>query len=787
MKTLNKKLLRDLWKIRGQAFAIALVMGSGVAVMVMSLSSLESLKETAAAYYDRYRFGHVFVGLERAPKHVVNRINQIQGVQTVETRISKFVTLSIVNFEEPIIGQINSLPDRGSALLNLIALRKGRLVAPGSTEEVVISENFAHAHKLNLGDYFSVILNGNKRKLRIVGLGLSPEFVYSIGPGALMPDDKRYGILWMSYEALAAAFDLESSFNHVSIALLRNTNPKDVISKLDSLLENYGGIGAITRQDQISNWFLENELKQLRSMAETLPVIFILIAAFLTQMVLTRLISIERSEIGLLKAFGYSGLRVGLHYFFMVIIISCVGILLGSAVGLWLGKINTELYAAFFKFPFLIFRPSMSTFALSAIITLIAVLIGTSRAVQKAISLPPAEAMRPPAPPIFKKHINKENKVFSKLDQPSRIILRQVGRWPLRSLLTSLGIAMSVAVLVMSFQWSDSIQSIINTYFYDAQRQDLTIVLAETENNSVIHDVKHLPGVLHAEPARMINAEFHSGHRFHRGSINGVPENATLSPLYDNHRGLIVIPKGGIVLASALANKLEVKLGDSILIKLLEGRRPEVSLPITDVIDTYIGMPAYIALESLNRIMKEPNQVEIVNILIDENLQKKLFRELKETPKVSSVMVKEGAIRTFENTMAETIFIFISFFTMFACALAFGLVYNSTRIALSERGRELATLRVLGFSNIEISYILLGEMALFVLVSLPLGCLIGYGLAWLIVKLMENELYRIPIIIFPDSYGISMSIIIIAAIISAMIVQSKIRRLNLLEVLKTRE
>ena len=755
--------------------------------MVMSLSSLESLKETAAAYYDRYRFAQVFTSLERAPKHIVSRIEKIPGIQTVHTRISKLVTLSIANFDEPIIGQINSIPESGQPLLNLIALRKGRLVSSGASDEVVISESFAQAHNLDVGDSVEAILNGKQKKLIIVGLGLSPEFVYSIGPGALMPDDKRYGVLWMGYEALAAAFDLEQSFNYVSIALLRNTNPKDVISQLDSVLARYGSIGAISREDQISNWFLENEFKQLRSMAETLPVVFIIVAAFLTQMVLARLISIERSEIGLLKAFGYSGFRIGLYYLTMVVLITSIGILLGWGIGLWLGKINTELYAAFFKFPFLFFQPSISTFAISAFITLAAALIGTSRAVRSASSLPPAEAMRPPAPPVFKKHSDKENRILSWLDQPTRIILRQIFRWPLRSFLTSLGIAMSVGVLVMSLQWSDSIRTIIDTYFYNSQRQDITMLLADSENSRVMHEIKHLPGVLQTEPARMISAEFTSGYRFHRGSVSGVPDKAILNPVYDNERGLISIPTDGLVLGSALAKKLDAVIGDSIQVKFLQGRRPEVSLPIVDVIDTYIGMPAYLRLESLNSIMKEPQQIDMVNILVDSNQQIALFKELKKTPKVSAVMVKEGAIKTFENTMAETILIFISFFTLFACALAFGLVYNSTRISLSERGRELATLRVLGFSTMEISYILLGEMALFVVISLPLGCLTGYGLAWMIVTLMDNELYRIPVIVFPDSYGISMSIILVAAIISATIVQSKISRLNLLEVLKTRE
>ena len=787
MRSLNRKLLRDCWKLRGQVIAIGLVVASGVAVMVMSLSALQSLQVTAETYYDRYRFAQVFASLERAPENLVRRIYQIPGVQTVQTRIVKLATVSVEGFEEPVIGQIISVPENKQPLLNLLALRKGRFVSPGHPDEVVINESFAEAHDLNVGDQIEAVLNGNRRRLSIVGLALSPEYVYAIGPGALMPDDHRFGIVWMGQSALAAAFDLDGAFNNVSLALLRNTNPKQVIAELDTLLERYGGVGAIARKDQVSNWFLQNELIQLRHMANILPAIFIAVAAFLTQMVLARLITIERSEIGLLKAFGYSGARIGLHYFLMVIVIISFGILLGWGVGAWLGFYNTQLYSAFFRFPFLYFEPSPSTFIISSVITLAAALIGTGRAVRRAAVLPPAEAMRPPAPAEFHQRTMKSNGWFSWLDQPTRIILRQISRWPLRSLFTTVGIALSVGVLVMSLQWVDSIREIIGTYFYDAQKQDVTVALVDSEQQRILNEFGRLPGVMHAEPARIVSAEFYQGHRFHRGAINGVPEQALLMPVYDNQRGVIAVPDDGLVLGSALAKKLNVQPGDSVWVHLLEGKRPKLNIPVVEVVESYIGMPAYLSLDSLNRSMKETQQIGLVNLRVDTSFQEDLYKELKKTPKVAAVMVKEGAINTFENTMAETILIFISFFTVFACALAFGLVYNSARVALSERGRELATLRVLGFSQLEISYILLGEMALFVVVSLPLGCLAGYGLAWLITALISNELYRIPLIIDPDSYGVSMGIILLAAVVSAAVVQSRINRLDLIEVLKTRE
>ncbi len=400
MHALDRKLVRDLWRLRGQVLAIGLVIASGVGMLVMSLSTLESLRDTSSAYYERYRFADVFSGLERAPIRLKNRIADIPGVQTVQTRIVKIAVLDIEGFEEPIIGQLVSIPEQGEPLLNQLALREGRLVSPGHVDEVVISEPFADAHNLRVGDHLKAIMNANKRTLDVVGIALAPEFVYAIGPGALMPDDKRFGILWMGRKALASAYDLDGAFNDVSLSLLVNTEPENVIQQLDLLTKDYGSIGAIARKDQISNWFLMNEIDQLRTMSMLLPTIFLTVAAFLTQMVLSRLIATERSEIGLLKAFGYTRLQVAWHYARMVMSIAAIGILLGWILGTWLGRYQTEIYAELYRFPFLYFRPSFSTFTISALVSIAAALLGSMRTVYSAATPPPAEAMLPPSPPV---------------------------------------------------------------------------------------------------------------------------------------------------------------------------------------------------------------------------------------------------------------------------------------------------------------------------------------------------------------------------------------------------
>ncbi len=773
--------------MRGQILAIALVVASGVALLVMSLSSMEALEETADAYYERYRFADVFVGVKRAPEHLAQQIGGLPGVQAVEARIVKFATLDVAGFEEPVTGQIVSIPERGEPLLNQLALRVGRFVAPGRPDEVVLSEPFAEAHGLQPGDRISAIMNGHKRSLEIVGIALSPEFVYAIGPGALMPDDKRFGILWMGREAMAAAYDLDGAFNNLSLSLLRGTNSADVIERLDPLLERHGGLGAIARADQISNWFLMNELRMLRTMSKILPTIFLAIAAFLSNMVLARLITTERSEIGLMKAFGYSSLRVGWHYTKMVIVIAGLGVAIGWLAGAWLGLYNTQTYSEFYRFPFLLFRPSLEVFVVTGLVGLGATLIGSIGAARRAAALPPAEAMRPPTPPVYRRGSLAATDLGRWLDQPSRIILRQIARRPVRSAMTCVGVAMSVAVLVSALQWLDSIDRIVESYFFEAQRQDMTVGLVEAQSASVLHDFRHLPGVLAVEPMRAVSADLHAGVRRHRGSLQGVGPDDQLQLVQDVAGRTLRVPPDGLVLSAMLADKLGVGVGDDVRVEVREGRRPVVSVPVVDVFETYIGMPAYIDLDALNRILREPRTVGLVNLRTDTSLNSALFAKLKDTPDVAAVMLRQAAVDKFHETMAETLLIFVSFFVVFAGVLGFGVVYNNVRITLSERGHELATLRVLGFTRMEISYILLGEIGVLIVIGLPLGCFAGAGLAWIMSASFETELYRVPMVIEPSTYGISVLFVLAATLASAALVRLRLDRLDLIAVLKVRE
>lgn len=788
MKILNKKLMRDLWKLRGQVLAVALVIGSGVATLVMSLSTIEALEDTTEAYYQRYRFGEIFAFATRAPLRLTNQVAEINGVQTVQARISRYANIDIQGFDQPAIAQLMSIPENSQPLLNQLVLRKGGWVSPGRDDQVILNEPFAQAHRLDIGDTVSVIMNGHKKQFYVVGIALSPEFVYAIGPGALMPDDKLFGVIWMPYEVLAAAYDLQESFNNLSLTLTRNTLPANVLNQIDVLLEPYGGVSAITRDDQMSNWFVKNEIEQQKSMATILPTIFISVAVFLTNMVLSRLIATERTEIGLLKAFGYTSMQIAWHYIKMMLVIGIIGVTIGSVIGAYFGRINTEMYAELFRFPLLIYRPSPYAFMIGGVVSLIAAVLGALTAVRSAVTLPPAEAMIPPSPGIYKQSLVSSLGLVRFLDQPTRIALRQISRRPLRSLLTSAGIAMATGLIIMTLQWDDSLSHLKRVYFFDTQRQHITTGLVDPLPLRAIHEFAKLPGVLTAEPIRMVNADFSFGTITHRGGITGMQPSSTLQLIYDDGRKQnIEVPSSGIVIASRLARKLKINIGDSMQVEVLEGRRPELLLPVVAIFDSYIGLPTYMNLDSLNRALNESPSFKYANLLIDPDYQDALYAAFKNMPKVSTVMLKQSALDSFNDHLVEHLMVFISMFTGLAVVLVFGVTYNSTRVALSERGRELATLRVLGFTKSEISYVLLGEVMFLIMLGLPLGCLFGGFLVWSMAKSFDTEMYRIPLVIEPSTYGYAIVWVVIAAILSAALVRRRVNKLDLIRVLKTRE
>lgn len=787
LSALNRKLIRDLLHMKGQALAIGLVMACGVATFVMSVSTLQSLVYAKDTYYSQYRFAHVFAHLKRAPNWLRQRIQAIPGVQQVQTRVVAEVNLDVPGMTEPAAGRIISVSDRSADGLNQLHLRSGRFIEPGRADEALVTETFADAHGFRLGDSVTAIINGRMQALRIVGIVLSPEYVYQIRPGELLPDDRRFGVFWMSYDQLAPAFDMDGAFNDIALSLTPDAIEQQVIDQLDRLTERYGGLGAYGREDHPSNRFVSNEIDELRGMALIAPSIFLGVAAFLLNVVIARLINTQREQIAMLKAFGFTRREVGWHYLKLMLLIAFFGAVTGIGVGMWLGQGLTQLYTRFFHFPVFTYRIDAWVVILAAGISAGAAILGTIGAVTRAMRLPPAEAMRPEPPATFRPTFVERIGLQRLLPPVLRMILRQIERSPIRSALTCVGIGLAAAVLVLGSFMLDAINYAIDLEFHTAQRQDMTVLFVEPRSRSALHEIQNIPGVIHAEPFRALSTRFISGHRTRRVGIMGLEADAQLFRLVDINRNPVQLPPEGLVLSAKLAELLDVGVGQYVTVEVLEESRPVREVPVTALIEDFAGTSAYMNIDALNRLMRQGHVLSGVYLSADELARDAIFTTLKKTPMVASVTIKQAMLTSFHETVAENILRMRTFNVLFACIIAFGVVYNSMRISFSERSRELATLRVIGFTRTEASLILLGEMAILTLIAIPLGLLLGYSFAALTTLAYNTELFRIPLVVERSTYGFATVVVAIAALVSGLIVRHRVDRLDLVSVLKTRE
>jgi putative ABC transport system permease protein len=773
--------------MKGQVFAITLVVMSGVATFVMFISTVNSLNFTRNKFYRDYNFADVFVDLKRAPESLKDKIKNIEGIKELETRVAAFAKLDIRGSSESITGKIISIPDDGKPLLNRLYLRKGRLVDPAKDDEVVINETFAQAHGLNLGEQFAAVINGKWKKLTITGIALSPEFVLLLKPGAMSPDFKRYGALWMSRKAINKAYDMEGAFNDVVLTLYPGAKVSDVLRDLDNVLGRYGGFGAYARKDQISHRLLNEEFKQLQTSSKIYPTIFICVAAFLLNVVMSRTINTQREQIATLKAFGYNNLDVGIHYAKLIILIISTGLLGGIVAGIWFAHMLGGIYMESYRFPFFIYKLYPGVIIFAIFISIASALAGTMHSLWRAAKQPPAEAMRPEAPAHYRVSFIEKTGIGRWLSQPSRIIARNIERKPVRTFLSIIGIAVACATMISSGFFKDSVDFMIHVQYVLSEKEDMTVTFVEPTSYKAIYELKETQGIHNGEGFRNVPVKFKFGNRSYKTVLNGIEPDSRLHLLLDKNLQNIPIPPSGILLTDQLGKILGVKAGDMLTIEALEGSKAVREVPVVALAKQYLGVMGYMNLNALNRLMNEGDAISGAYLVTDSNYRDNLFQTFIKMPRVSETVVRNNEINNFYEIMAKGMLFFTFIATLMACSIAFGVVYNSARISLSERSRELSSLRVLGYTRGEIAYILLGELGLITLVAIPLGFIMGYWICAYVAYALASDLFRVPMVIELSTYAQAAVVIIISALISGLIVRYKLDHLDLVEVLKTKE
>jgi putative ABC transport system permease protein len=787
MRALDHKLLRDLSGLKGQVAAIAVVIAAGVMTLIIAVTSLDAIRYSQQIFYRDHHFADVFAELKRAPAHLADRIAAIDGVDRVQTRVVAPVRLDVQGFEDPVSGQLISIPDGNQPLINSLHLREGRLPESGRADMVVVSEPFAQAHGLRAGDRLKAIINGRLETLTISGVVLSPEYIYQLGPADLIPDFERFGVLWMNRRALARAFDMDGAFNSVVLTLQAGIESAPVIAELDRLLADYGSLGAYGRDEQVSHRILSQEIDQLRVTAVMLPAIFLGVSAFLLSVLMGRIVRNQRQQVAVLKAFGYGSGELVRHYGMLTALIVAVGVVLGVILGAWAADWVAALYMQYFRFPETRFELRPQIVALGAGVSGAAAMLGTWRAVREAAVLAPAVAMRPPAPAVFRRGWLGRTRLRQWLDQPTRIILRNLGRHRVKASLSVLGIAMSVALLLVgSYQFS-AIDQLVDTQYRKVLKMDAIVHFNDVTSERAAAELRHYPGVRYAEPFRTVPVRLVHGVHDYRTAIEGMARSPRLRGLIDRSGADRVLPPTGLVLTDYLADRLDARPGDLIDVEIKVGHRRTVRVPLAGVVAEPLGVSAYMARPALNRLMREGPAASGFWLALDPRHEAALYRELWDVPRVAGIGLISQAEDDIRGYIEDTTLGMMGVMLLLAASIAFAVVYNSARIAFSERERELATLRVLGFGRGEVAWILVGELAVLTLLAIPLGWLLGSAFAWMLTQAIEMDLFRIPFVITRQAYAFSAAGVLASAVLSAALIAPRLLRLDMVTALKSVE
>jgi putative ABC transport system permease protein len=789
VKALDHKLLRDLRLMWSQALTIALVVASGIGGFITTLSAVDSLALARDDFYASGHFADLFASVKRAPNALAQTLRATPGVADVQTRIEQIVRIELPGVADPVIGQLIGIDLQAPPRLNVVTLRSGRTWDDGRRPDnaipVLVSAGFAQARGLQPGARVGALINGKRRTLVMTGVALSPEFIFAGMTG--MPDNRGFGVFWVPHDALAAAYDMAGAFNHIAIKLAPGASQAALIEQLSAHLRRYGGREAHGRDDQTSHAMLDNEIKEQRVLGTVLPSIFLGVAAFLLNVVVSRLVATQREQIAALKALGYANVQIAAHYLKLVLVIVVLGLVLGVLLGDWLGAMFTGLYTEFFFFPRFEHRIAPWLLFVSVGITLSTAVLGTLNAILATVRLAPAAAMQPPAPGRYQRTL-LERLGIQGISPSLRMILRHMERRPWRTLLSVGGVAAAVAIVVMGNFFRDAIDYIVDSQFNVAMRSDVIVWMTEATDDSARHEVARLPAVIAAESGRDVTVRFVNGHRRERGAIRGMTRRPQLNRIVDvNNHEASRLDDDGLVMTDRLADKLGVRIGERVRVEVLEGRQPVLEVPLTATVREMMGLNAYMAREALNRLLQDDDRSTWHALALERGREDELLEATKLLPRVVGAFSKATLLRNMQEISARNVRIMSSILTLFACVIAVGVVYNNARIALAERTWELASLRVLGFTRAEVSGLLLGEMAIGIAIAMPLGMALGYGLVELITVLLKSDQFYFPVVIRPPTYAWAGLAVLASGVASALVVRRRIDRLDMVAALKTRE
>ncbi|EGV51882.1 ABC transporter permease [endosymbiont of Riftia pachyptila] len=789
---LQRKLRRDLWQRKWQLLTLFSIIAIGVGAYIGMAGTWRDMDGARHAYYRDYHLSDFLIDLKRAPEWAVTDAAHLPGMIRLEGRISLPVLLDLPGTNQPITGQAISLPDQREPAFNQLLLRSGSRLSDPDRAEVILNHAFAAAHGLKPGDRIRALLLESQQDLLVVGTAQSPEFVYLISPsGGLAPDPKNFGVIYLGESFLRQRSDLQGAYNQV-LGRLADPRPAAVKNSLQALAERLDPFGvSLTTplSEQASFRFLQDELTGLEVQSRIMPMIFLSVAALVLHVLIGRLVNQQRTLIGTLRALGYARSTLIRHYLAYGLAVGTIGGLLGIMLGIWLQSAMVAIYRGFYELPGLVAHHYWDLSLIGLAISLLFAALGSLSGVRRATQLQPAEAMRPPAPQRGG-HILLESvhPLWRRLNFRWRSILRSVFRNPFRSFVSLLASLIATALIFATFSMIDALDHLMGYEFEQLSHQDLTISLRDPVALAATREIVSLPGISLIEPELLVSCDLVNGPRQKRIAITGLSPDARLHTPLDSQGRRVAIPPRGLILGRKLAEILRLAPGDRVELRPLIGRRIPTEATVAAVVESYLGLAAYADITYLSRLLGEqPLANQLLAKSAGAGIGERLQHQLQQRPAYLGASERRQVLAQLDATFGETMGSMIFVMVLFAGMIAFGSVLNTAMVSLNERQQEIGTLRVIGYSSLQVSGLFFGESLLLNTLGMALGLYGGVLLSHGLSLLYSTELYRFPAIILPGTLLISALLMLLFLLLAQGLVYLIIRRLNWLESLKVKE
>ena len=792
MTALNRKLCRDIWHNRYLILAVSAIIAVGIGCFVGMMSAANNLEYARSNYYSSCRLADFWIDLKKAPVEEVRRLARISGISEIRERIQFQVLLDLPDAKKPVSAFLLSMPDKKSPIINNIILRKGTYFTNSRANEVIVSEKFAEARRIEPGDTITAVLNNQRKELIVVGIAISAEFVYVVSPGSMIDEPGSYGLLFVKRSFAEDIFGFNSACNSV-VGLLApevRQHPKEIIEELSDKLSGYGVFVGLSRSEQFSPMVLDGEMKQLTNMAYIFPLFFLVVAALILNVLMTRLAEQQRTIIGTLKSIGYRNRDVMSHFMKFATTTGVIGGVLGCVLGYWFGDVTTKMYVEYFTFPQLTskFYPELLLIAL--FVSVLFSILGTIKGVRQIMRLEPAEAMRQAAPPAGGSVLLERVQWFwTSLDAGWQMILRGLLRNKGRTFIAIISAAMGSSIVVLAFGFVDSMDEMVSLQFDSVLQSDYHLSFSRELSLSAFDEIHRLPGVTHAEPVLNVPCTFKMRNHSKRGGIIGIMRDGELTAPLNGKGESVSLPSAGLLMTNRLMDQLEVTAGDYVEIIPVKGERDVKEMTVIEGIDSMLGLAVYADYHWLNRVLGQQNIINEVRVLATHSSdgKKQFLEKIKAMPNLENLTdlgeQKKALYKQLNGAMRVSAIIMI----VFAGVIFFGAILNGTLIAISERSREMATFRAMGYFDKEIGRLFLRENLVNNLIGSFIGLPLGYWMLNASMKGFVSDAYSFPAVLSSYSYMYTMVLAILFVFVSQIVVMKNLKKQNWVEALSLKE